>query len=344
MGGGPTVAIVGGGCSATLGAIHLLSRPVDRGSPQRIVMVERGIDIGRGVAYATTCDRHLLNVPAGDMSAYPDDPAHFARWLGHHRPGSDARSFVPRRWYGDYLRASLVEARRGAGGHRSFERVRGDVVDITRCSDRLTLTCAGGRALEADSVVLAPGNFPPRRPHVVPVSAVATGRYIDNPWGVDSLSGIPVDAAVLILGSGLTAVDTVLSLDDQGHRGPIRLLSRHGLLPEAHLARGLRLMSPRAPRSGLPAGDPSADVSAEVSAGVRRAPAKPPRPRRAAGTGGRPLTGCGRPAPRSGHSCPSSSSAGCSAIFVRTGTSTATAWRPRWRPLSTPFVPGAGSA
>src|SRR2546429_5590479 len=69
----PTVAVVGGGASGTLAAIHLLRRP----EPLRLVVVEEGRRLGRGVAYGTTGDEHLLNVPAAGMSAYPDDPGHF---------------------------------------------------------------------------------------------------------------------------------------------------------------------------------------------------------------------------------------------------------------------------
>jgi len=42
------------------------------------------------------------------------------------------------------------------------------------------------------------------------------------------------DAPVLILGTGLTMVDYVLSLLLEGHKGPIIAISRRGLLPQAH--------------------------------------------------------------------------------------------------------------
>jgi uncharacterized NAD(P)/FAD-binding protein YdhS len=44
------------------------------------------------------------------------------------------------------------------------------------------------------------------------------------------------DEPVVILGSGLTAVDAVLSLTELSHQASITLLSRNGLLPQAHAA------------------------------------------------------------------------------------------------------------
>ena len=66
------------------------------------------------------------------------------------------------------------------------------------------------------------------------------------------------DEAVVILGSGLTAVDTVLSLSRQPRRAPIWLVSRRGLVPQTHASSpvapvDLRLMleSLRAAPGGL---------------------------------------------------------------------------------------------
>jgi uncharacterized NAD(P)/FAD-binding protein YdhS len=55
-----------------------------------------------------------------------------------------------------------------------------------------------------------------------------------DPWIPPGDAGIAPDAAVLILGTGLTMVDYVLSLRLGGHHGPIIALSRRGLLPRAH--------------------------------------------------------------------------------------------------------------
>lgn len=42
-------------------------------------------------------------------------------------------------------------------------------------------------------------------------------------------------APVLLLGSGLTAVDALLAMRRHGHRGKVYMVSRRGLLPQAHV-------------------------------------------------------------------------------------------------------------
>ena len=50
------------------------------------MLVEERARLGRGVAYSTTSDAHLLNVPAAGMSAFPDEPGHFLQWARARRP------------------------------------------------------------------------------------------------------------------------------------------------------------------------------------------------------------------------------------------------------------------
>src|ERR1700734_2669136 len=68
-----SVAIIGGGCSGALAALHLL-----RGQrPVRIHLVEPRAIAGLGLAYSTDCQQHLLNVPARCMSVLPSTPHDF---------------------------------------------------------------------------------------------------------------------------------------------------------------------------------------------------------------------------------------------------------------------------
>ena len=219
------VAIVGGGFSGTLLAVNLL-----RHDGPRATLIERRAHTARGVAYSAAHPDHLLNVRAENMSALPDDPDHFVRWLEDHRPG--VGGFVPRLVYGDYLDELLAETMRHAPGR--LEVVQAEAVDVAVERDGVRLALAGGAGLTADSVVLAPGNLPPITPGEIDPATLPPGSYVTDPWHGDILSGLGPDDTVLVLGTGLTMVDVALLLHARGFEGRILALSRHGLVPRAH--------------------------------------------------------------------------------------------------------------
>ena len=69
-----SIAIIGAGFSGTLLSLQLLRHC----SPStRISLIEQAPGFATGLAYATTCAEHRLNVPAGKMSAFPDRPNDF---------------------------------------------------------------------------------------------------------------------------------------------------------------------------------------------------------------------------------------------------------------------------
>lgn len=82
--------------------------------------------------------------------------------------------------------------------------------------------------------MLALGNAPPAHPPNMDRSAVEHPKYVAWPWKHGALSGIGPEQHVVFVGAGLTTVDLLLSLIDQGHRGPITVLSRRGNLPRMH--------------------------------------------------------------------------------------------------------------
>src|SRR3546814_7394408 len=75
---GRHIAVIGSGFSGSLLAIHLLRRA---GLWDRIYLIERNAQFGRGLAYSTGNPSHLLNVRASNMSAFADAPEHFLDWL-----------------------------------------------------------------------------------------------------------------------------------------------------------------------------------------------------------------------------------------------------------------------
>ncbi len=233
-----TIAIVGAGFSGTLLALHLMRQC----SPEiRILLLERNRDFGRGAAYSTGNSSHLLNVPAGKMSAFQARPDDFLDWLkaqpaealGGIRPLPT--TFVPRAIFGRYVGDLLETEVKSAVHCGRLELVRADVTDIEPRAGGLILTLGGGEVLEVDRAVLAVGNFPPSPPPVADPGFYDTPSYCPDPWAPDVLDGLEPDAPILLIGTGLTMIDTVVSLLDQGHRGPIIALSRRGLLPQNHL-------------------------------------------------------------------------------------------------------------
>ena len=202
--------------------------------PLRVLLLERTGRVGPGIAYSTTSPSHLLNVPAGKMSALVEDPEHFLRWVRRLEPGTQPGDFVQRRRYGQYLEAVLREAREHAAPGVVLETLTGEAVGVFQHDDSALVELADGTPLEARTVVLAMGNALPADLPVPDGGLYASPRYIRSPWTRGALSGIEPHHSVLLIGTGLTMVDTALSLAERNHEGRIYALSRHGLLPHAH--------------------------------------------------------------------------------------------------------------
>ena len=229
------IAVIGAGFTGSILATHLL-RAAE--IPTTVILIERSDALGAGLAYSTPNATHLLNVRAGNMSAFPDDPRHFVRWLWAHDDRSEippsGHGFVSRGRYGDYIQDVLNEARAKAPPHVTLNIVKGEVADLQHRAGGLQLRMTNGLRLGADAAVLCIGHFPPSLPAAAGDEAIASNRFIADPWDGHAIAAIDRDAPVLILGTGLTMVDTVLTLADNGHRGPITALSRRGLLPHVH--------------------------------------------------------------------------------------------------------------
>ena len=215
------VVIVGGGASGTLTAVALAGAS---GSIP-ITLLDTAGAFARGVAYGTDEPHHLLNVPAGRMTAVPEQPEHLLKWLAARGEPSDPEAFLPRRLYGAYLGALL-----GSAGSR-VRTVVDRAVALVPEGSGVRVERARGPSLLARAAVLALGNFPPELP--AGWTALPPRLAWRTPWGNAEDWPAP-DAEVLLLGMSLTAVDVVLSLVARGHRGRIHLLSRRGLANATH--------------------------------------------------------------------------------------------------------------
>ena len=216
-----SIAVIGGGASGALVAAHLIKAC---GDDVRLTLIEPRAQIGRGLAYATENESHRLNVRASNMSAFPDDPDHFWRWLragGH--AGDDRFCFVPRLVYGRYL-ASLIEDRLTETDAPRLRWLRRTVAGLTECDGSVTVRFSSRETAAFDIAILCCGHEPSEH-----LAAPFVG-----PWKDPRAWNDAPDSTILILGTGLTMVDAAISLSESGHRGPIMALSRRGLLPHAH--------------------------------------------------------------------------------------------------------------
>jgi uncharacterized NAD(P)/FAD-binding protein YdhS len=249
-----TIAIVGAGFSGAATAIHLLTRHGHK--PLELVLINRHPNLARGVAYGTHSPSHLLNVPAGRMGLYADKEADFLEFMQRYDNQVTAGSFVPRSLYGRYLGTRLKEARERAGTMR-LRSVTGEVEALSLAAGGgAVLRLAGGASLAADHVVLAVGNYAPADPAIPETDFFRSPYYVRDPWAPGALDRLPLEAPVLLIGSGLTMMDVALELAHRGLSGVQHAISRRGLMPQVH--RQLASMPVNQPPQALLQGKASA--------------------------------------------------------------------------------------
>ncbi|MBC9711248.1 FAD/NAD(P)-binding protein [Streptomyces sp. TRM66268-LWL] len=224
------IAIVGAG-AASAGLLDSLAATAE--SPGTVTVFEPSPHLWRGRPYGPDLDTVLVNAPPSIMSIRHGDPGHYASWLGGrgtaHLDVRLGQPLVPRALYGEYL-AHTAEAA-SADLRRSGRHVRivtALVTDVTRSEGVWSLRTEDGQGYTADHVALCVGGGTPQDHY----GLGGAPRFFEDPYPLArTLAEIPAGAGIAVIGSGLTAVDVVVSLAARGHSGPISLLSRSGVLP-----------------------------------------------------------------------------------------------------------------
>ncbi|MGE8154458.1 FAD/NAD(P)-binding protein [Pseudomonas vancouverensis] len=231
------ILIVGGGLSGAMLAAQLLRLPGKR----KVLVIEPRAELGRGEAYSAVELGHTLNGNAARMSVDPDNADDLTQWLteyiaaggwpqSHQQSVPISELFPPRGIFGLYARQRLAEAQaKGALNGSTVEHIQAEAVDLQSDADAVHLTLSDGQQLKGAFAVLATGMFPAARTPQTQSSGLNAAAL--DPWDVAAMRQLDPQSTVLIIGSGLTMVDAVVSLEQAGHRGPIEVFSRHGLLP-----------------------------------------------------------------------------------------------------------------
>lgn len=250
------IAIVGGGAAATAMLSELLEyQPAE---PLHVDWYSGSTGSVRGVAYATVDAQHLLNARAASMGMFGGRSRGFLDFLQRDDPSISGTDFVPRHRYGDYLEAEVQRV-------LALAKARGHDVHVIPFAAEAVVPERGGinvlhgeQNRRVDAAVLALGTLSPRALPGVSDGAIDSGKYVADPWPLLAHASACTSppAHVVVIGTGLTAADVVLSLSRQWPQTKFTTMSRHARWPEAHLR-----------TAAMPAGD-----SAELIESMQEAP------------------------------------------------------------------------
>jgi uncharacterized NAD(P)/FAD-binding protein YdhS len=234
------VVVIGAGASGSLTALHLARAARRRGAALDVVLVDPVLHRARGTAFGTTDPQHLLNVAAGGMSALAEDPGHFVAWRARQHPElmTEPGVFAPRVEWGRYLDETITHAYAGQDPI-GLRHLRARATGIRRHDSGVVVTTDDGQVVAGDAAVLATGE---RAPSVAwaPDAVARSAFFVPDPWAPGALDVVRRDLAgpadVLLVGTGLTMVDAVLTLTGPSQRPDRRVhaVSRHGELPKRH--------------------------------------------------------------------------------------------------------------
>ncbi len=234
------IVIIGGGFCGTMTAVNLIR---DAKSPLKITIINAGAPFILGVAFKSYSSKHLLNVAANNMSAYPEDPMHFTKWVKAREEYKEfetdllAKTFLPRNLFGEYLQHiwdTTLGTKRNDVDVEILEEYVTNLEFMQNNSVKVILQ--NGGSVIANYIVLATGNSLPRNPQITNQDYFSSVTYFRNPWHPASVSTLNQTGDVLIIGNGLTMVDTVMGLIEKGFKNKIHSISANGfgVLPHRH--------------------------------------------------------------------------------------------------------------
>jgi uncharacterized NAD(P)/FAD-binding protein YdhS len=234
------IGIIGGGFTGTMLASQLIEKS---NTPFEIIIIAKKETFIKGIAYNPYSKKHLLNVITSKMSAYPNLPNHFLDWVMKMPDFKDkdqtliANSFLPRYLYGEYL----IDIWKNTESNAKSKNITitfcdNEVIDLNLKKNTISLTLDNKSELIINQCIIATGNNLPGNPSIKNNNFYTNKNYFQNPWSADSVKNIKSNLPVLIIGNGLTMVDTVFGLIENNFKEEIYSISPNGfnILPHRH--------------------------------------------------------------------------------------------------------------
>lgn len=242
------IVIVGAGFAGSATLIHTLLRIADDDKitkPVEIVMLERkpeqlhgGLAYGKAPAYAD----HNLNIGAKRVNPFAAGkiPAGFPTFMEYlqaresERPELEMPCNPPRQMFGDYIQHLVGLAVEKAGSKAHVETHFKDAIDIRETAKGARILLSDGSHMDASHVVLATGFQEALAPKFAR-AAEKSGHFLAAPYSTDAnrFFGNVLNkpkSDVLIIGTGLTAMDVAGRLLKSGFKGKITMMSRRALM------------------------------------------------------------------------------------------------------------------
>ncbi len=218
------VVIIGGGATGACVAINLYQQFKNKID---ITIIDPTENLGLGRAYNTPDNENLLNVAAGNMGVMSDLPQHFTDWLSEYNFSESSFEFwpfVPRRIFGQYLQHYLKKI--------NFKHIKLRVLDVKKIKDNYVLKMLDSSVVETEFLIIATGYQAENNifEHLMPKKSTDRMYY---PHELE-MKTFATDEKILIIGSGLTAIDIWKRLRKFNLR-KLTMISRHGFLPLPHL-------------------------------------------------------------------------------------------------------------
>lgn len=235
-----TVAVVGCGSVGISFIAQLIEGAIKANVADNleILLFEPQKSAGPGYAYQEDFECNLLNTSADSMSAISGDKQHFLKWLVNKgtshtadfpRTKIDVDDFLPRSLFGRYLNDLFNDATQKALSYGIvFNQIYDSVIDVVQLNNGQLCVDTGDGAYLVDQLIVSMGNQPANNfPHLE-----SNTKFFNNPYPTQEMARrVPKKALVCVLGTGLSAIDSVLSLVEAGHEGSIVMASRSGRLP-----------------------------------------------------------------------------------------------------------------
>lgn len=249
-----SLVIVGGGFAGTTTLLHMILKAsadpdIDAGRPLQITLLERApSQIYGGIAYGQTPHHEYnLNLSAKRITPFAKDARpdgfpsmeEFIESFAAENPQVSQQYInTSRQFYGQYLRHLVDLAVEKSGGKVRVDTVYDQAVDLEEDADGVRLSLESGKTIDASRVVLATG-FKDAVSPAFAFNVASRPDYLDYPYSeaangffkrvLEGPSNTP-DGRALVIGTGLSAMDSANRLLDGGYKGKITMISRRGLM------------------------------------------------------------------------------------------------------------------